>query len=80
MIKGTSDLLILEPSGIYKSLFIELKIAYNKPKPNQINFMKINHAKGYFVCWSNNIELVKKCISNYMKGNHIERDKNFKLL
>ncbi len=47
---GVPDILLPSPRGKYHGLFIELKVAKNKPTVNQINWLQQLSKQGYAVC------------------------------
>ena len=65
---GVPDVCILEPNKDYYGLFIELKVGYNKPSENQLNWLsKLNHRNFMtVVCYS--LDEVKDIVNDYMKN------------
>ena len=73
----TPDLLIFEPRGNYKGLFIELKV--KSPFKKNGELLKCDHLegqqktindlneKGYFACFSWSFEMTIEIIENYLK-------------
>lgn len=64
--KGVSDVIILEPRGVYHGLFIELKVGSNKPSPEQLNFIEIAKSKGYKAMWSRSLDEVINTVEEYL--------------
>jgi hypothetical protein len=51
---GTPDIQIIEPNGIYRGLWIEMKVGKNKPSDLQLDFMRKLELRVYktAVCYS----------------------------
>jgi hypothetical protein len=67
--KGTPDILIFEPRGIFHGLLIELKAAEGKVSDDQTIFIAKAHLLRYAtaVCWS--YEEAIETVDNYMSLN-----------
>ena len=65
--KGFPDLFIYEPRGSYHGLAIELKVGYNKPTLEQINWAKKLTERGYLAMTSNGLDQTIEIIKNYLK-------------
>lgn len=59
MLPGVSDLFLPVPSQGFHGLFIELKVGYNRPTPEQKNFMQAMNAMGYLAtaCWGSEMAI-----------------------
>ena len=68
--RGTPDLLILEPRGEFKGLFVELK--YNKAGRNeeQILFRDMLNQRGYAAVECVGYDCAQKTIELYLKGQY----------
>lgn len=51
--RGVSDVAIMQPYKDKHGLFIELKVQYNKPSDEQIEFMTKARKRGYGAYWLN---------------------------
>ena len=65
--KGFPDLFIYEPRGNYNGLAIELKVGYNKPTIEQLNWLKNLTNKGYLATTCTGIDEAIKIIDEYLK-------------
>lgn len=73
--KGTADLLIFEPRGVFHGLFIELKANDGKPSDEQLKFLAqasfMRYATAVSWTFEETIETVRKYMAlepNYSKG------------
>ena len=66
--KGFPDLFIYEPRGSYHGLAIELKVGYNKPTIEQLNWLKKLTDKGYLATTCRGIDEALEVINGYLKG------------
>ena len=64
---GVPDCLIFEPSGQYCGLAIELKVGYNKPSPQQIQFMLDLEKKGWKTTVCYDLDCVIETVAEYFK-------------
>jgi hypothetical protein len=64
--RGTLDLMLLWPASGRHGLFIEMKVGYNKPTPEQKDFIEHLLFAGYraVVCWSADEAIAE--IKNYL--------------
>lgn len=44
---GALDLILAKPVGSYSGLLLEMKVGYNKPSPEQLNFIEYLRSVGY---------------------------------
>jgi hypothetical protein len=65
---GVPDILIFEPNKDYSGLAIELKANYNKPSPEQLHWIAMLGALGWYATWSNSLDEVISIIDNYLKN------------
>jgi len=65
--KGTPDLLILQPSGKYHGLLIELKSSKGKASPEQIVWLGKLLEKGYYAHICIGFEEAKSVIDGYLQ-------------
>ena len=66
--KGFPDLFIYEPRGKFHGLAIELKVGYNKPTIEQLNWLKKLTDKGYLATTCRGIDEALEVINGYLKG------------
>lgn len=68
--KGIPDLFLPVPSGMYHGMYIELKWKGNKPKRDQLEWIRRLRALGYHcvVIWDN-VQDVMNAIADYLEGN-----------
>jgi len=79
--KGFPDVSIFIPSDQYHGLFIELKVGYNKPKPEQKVWLETLNSKGYLACWTNSLDEFIDIIEAYLDENmFLTVDENFKVV
>jgi hypothetical protein len=64
---GVPDVLVVEPKGKYIGLAIELKVGYNKPNDNQIEWLNELEKRGYKVNWTNSLDECIDIIDEYLK-------------
>jgi len=64
--KGFPDLFIYEPRGSYHGLAIELKVGYNKPTIEQLNWLQNLTDKGYLATTCRGIDEALKTIEGYL--------------
>ena len=65
--KGFPDLFIYEPRGHYSGLAIELKVKYNKPTKEQLEWIKKLNERGYMAKVCTGIDEAINLIKNYLK-------------
>ena len=65
--RGFPDLFIYEPKGNYYGLAIELKVGYNKPTIEQLNWLENLTNKGYLATTCTGIDEAIKIIDTYLK-------------
>ena len=65
--RGFPDLFIYEPKGNYYGLAIELKVGYNKPTIEQLNWLENLTNKGYLATTCTGIDEAIKIIDIYLK-------------
>ena len=65
--RGFPDLFIYEPRGKYHGLAIELKVGYNKPTIEQLNWLQKLTDKGYLANTCKGIEESIAIINKYLK-------------
>jgi hypothetical protein len=65
--KGVPDILIFEPNKYFVGLAIELKANYNKPSPEQVDWIAQLGAFGWRATWSNSLDEVINIIDRYLK-------------
>ena len=65
--RGFPDLFIYEPRGSYHGLAIELKVGYNKPTLEQINWANKLTERGYLAMTSNGLDQTIEIIETYLK-------------
>ena len=65
--KGFPDIFIYEPRGDYHGLAIELKVGYNKPTIEQLNWLQKLTDKGYLATTCKGIEESIAIINKYLK-------------
>lgn len=63
---GVPDIFLAVPKGGYHGLYVEMKVAYNKPRIEQIDWINRLTKSGYVcaVCWS--YEDAKEVILEYL--------------
>ena len=66
--KGFPDIFIYEPRGSYHGLAIELKVGYNKPTIEQLNWLQNLTDKGYLATTCRGIDEALEVINGYLKG------------
>tara|TARA_Y100001963_G_scaffold137034_1_gene200322 strand:- start:1252 stop:1587 length:336 start_codon:yes stop_codon:yes gene_type:complete len=64
--KGFPDIFIYEPRGSYHGLAIELKVGYNKPTIEQLNWLQKLTDKGYLATTCKGIDEALKTIEGYL--------------
>ena len=62
---GVPDLLIFDKVGNYNGLAIELKVGYNKPTKEQLEWGEALKNNGWLWIWSNDIDVVIDAIDKY---------------
>ena len=67
--RGTPDVLIFSPSKQFSGLAIELKVGYNKPTPDQKEWLKHLLKCNWHTVWHNTFDDCKLTIDNYFKNN-----------
>ena len=65
VLSGVPDILIMQPSGEYNGLAIELKIGKNKPSDNQIEVMNKLMACGWYVTIVRDLDHFMKLVDDY---------------
>ncbi len=65
--KGFPDIFIYEPVGKYHGLAIELKVGYNKPTKEQIEWCNKLNQKGYLAKICTGIDEALEVINQYLK-------------
>jgi hypothetical protein len=65
---GVPDVLIFEPNKQYNGLAIELKANYNKPSPEQLEWIAKLNTLGWSALCSNSLDEVINIIDNYLKN------------
>jgi len=84
---GLPDLMIFEPMGVYKGLFIELKaksvwlkdgtLTTDKHVREQSEIMKRLRAKGYFAMFACSFDEAKRLMDWYLNARNIVYDYNY---
>ena len=64
---GVPDVCILEPNKLYKGLFIELKVGYNKLSDNQESWIYELNKRGFKAFVSYSLDECIEEIDNYLK-------------
>ena len=67
--KGFPDLFLYEPRGKYHGLAIELKVGYNKPTKDQLEWIKNLNKRNYKAVVCNGIDETLEQINNYLNEN-----------
>ena len=65
-VAGVPDILIFKKNDSYSGLAIELKVGYNKPTANQLDFLERLKIAGWAAIWSNKQEEVITIIEKYL--------------
>lgn len=65
---GIPDLLIFDKIGDFNGLAIELKVGYNKPTIEQLEWGEKLKANGWLWRWSNSLDEVIDIIDKYFTG------------
>lgn len=68
-LKGTPDIMILEPRGKYHGLFVELKAEGGRVLPHQDEFIKALKERGYWVGIAWSFEEAVELITTYFAFN-----------
>jgi hypothetical protein len=86
---GLPDLMIFEPMGVYKGLFIELKkdsvwlkdgtLTIDKHVREQSEIMKRLRVKGYFATFACSFDEAKELIDWYLQNRRMEYDLNYSI-
>jgi len=86
---GLPDLMIFEPMGVYKGLFIELKaksvwlkdgtLTIEKHVREQSEIMKRLRAKGYFAMFACGFDEAKDMIDWYLQNKRMESHLNYSI-
>jgi len=63
---GVPDILIFNRRKDWSGLAIELKVGYNKPSENQLEFMKMLSGEGWMCVVSYSLDEVIELIDSYM--------------
>jgi hypothetical protein len=66
LVKGNPDLTLAIPRGGFGALYIELKKAGEKPRPDQVKQMERLRSAGNLVEWADNVEDAKNIILKYL--------------
>jgi len=66
VLSGVSDIIILEPKGIYHGLLIELKSKKGRIQPSQTLFLDRAKAKNYMTAICRTFDEVQECVDEYM--------------
>lgn len=66
LVKGNPDLTLAIPRGGFGALYIELKKAGEKPRPDQVKQMERLRSAGNCVEWADNVEDAKNIILKYL--------------
>lgn len=63
---GVPDVMIYEGDNQYRGLAIELKVGYNKPNNNQLQWLEQLRKRQWQCHWSNSLDEVLFIIENYL--------------
>jgi hypothetical protein len=66
LVKGNPDLTLAIPRGGFGALYLELKKAGEKPRPDQVKQMERLRSAGNLVEWADNVEDAKNIILKYL--------------
>jgi hypothetical protein len=67
MLPGVSDIVVPAPRGVYHSLYLELKVGYNKPTEKQLWFLNGVSQFGFATAVAWGFEQAKEIITAYMQ-------------
>lgn len=73
LLAGLPDLFIVEPSGFYHGMFVELKVGKNRPNENQKRLIELLKERGYVVHVCYYLEEFMERVKEYFGGSHGRR-------
>lgn len=77
--KGIPDICIIEPNKYYKGLYIELKVGYNQPSEEQMQWIDKLKNRGYLSFVSYSLDECIYVIEEYLKDSRFELKSNCKV-
>ena len=65
--KGVPDFLVFNSNRTFNGLAIELKVKYNKPTPEQLQWLSNLEKQGWKTLWSRSLDEVLEVIDGYFE-------------